>query len=100
MNFIHGRRETSEYNAWRGMRQRCNNPNKSGYRHYGGRGIKCCACVNKYIDFYNAVGPKPSKEHSIDRIDNDGHYCVCKGNLKWSDRSQQQKNKRPKHDKA
>ncbi len=35
-------RETGEYSTWRGMIQRCHNPEAKGYENYGGRGIKVC----------------------------------------------------------
>src|SRR6185437_3470244 len=38
----HGSTGTAEFKAWDSMRQRCNNPNASGYQRYGGRGIKIC----------------------------------------------------------
>jgi hypothetical protein len=33
---------TPLYNVWRGMKQRCNNPNNKDYRNYGGKGVKVC----------------------------------------------------------
>lgn len=30
------------YTTWSGMRQRCNNPNNSSYKNYGGRGVTVC----------------------------------------------------------
>jgi len=35
----HGKSKTSLYNSWRGMRERCDNPNHKSYHNYGGRGI-------------------------------------------------------------
>lgn len=30
------------YSTWIGIRQRCNNPNNSSYKNYGGRGVSIC----------------------------------------------------------
>jgi hypothetical protein len=46
-----------------------------------------------FEEFYAHVGPRPSEDYSIERMNNDGHYEP--GNVKWATRSEQQKNKRP-----
>jgi hypothetical protein len=38
----HGMNGTPEHLAWVSMKQRCTNPNKREWLHYGGRGIKVC----------------------------------------------------------
>ena len=38
----HGMDRTPEHCAWVSMKQRCTNPKKREYEHYGGRGIKVC----------------------------------------------------------
>lgn len=77
-----------------GAKQRCNNKNYIGYENYGGRGIKFLfdspTAMAEWI--YFNLGDKPSKDHSIDRIDNNRHYEP--GNLRWATRAEQNSNKR------
>ena len=64
------------YEVWRSMRQRCYNPNNKSFRHYGGRGISICEEWSKFIIFRQwALSAGYGKGLSIERIDNDGHYC-------------------------
>jgi hypothetical protein len=90
----HARRglKPAEYDAFVMMKQRCTNPAVDGFKYYGGRGIKFK--FTSFKQFYDEVGDKPSANHSIDRIKNDGHYEV--GNVKWSTASEQAYNRRPK----
>lgn len=81
-----------EYYVWRTMKARCLNPNNPKWERYGARGIKVHEpWVNDFQAFYNYVGPRPSDEHSIDRIDNDGHYEP--GNVRWATAQEQVDNR-------
>ncbi len=81
------------YQVWHMIRQRCNNPNARNYHNYGGRGIKICPeWDNSYKAFAEYLGPRPSRGHSVDRIDNDGNYEP--GNVRWATREEQNNNKR------
>lgn len=82
-----------EYKAWSGIKRRCLAVTGRDYRNYGGRGIRVCeAWSSSYAAFLAHVGPRPSAKHSIDRIDNDGHYEP--GNVRWATRSAQGQNTR------
>jgi hypothetical protein len=84
---------TAEYNSWMGMKARCLNPRDPSWENYGGRGITVCERWLSGFDlFFLDMRPKPSTDHSIDRIDNDGNYEP--GNCRWATRSQQNKNTR------
>lgn len=87
------RKKSSEYVTWLSMKHRCNNINNKSYCHYGGRGITVCdEWNNNFPKFLEDMGEKPSKEHSIERIDVNKGYC--KENCKWILKTEQPKNTR------
>src|SRR5687767_3656879 len=47
----HGMSKTLVYEAWRGMRRRCEDPEHQAFKNYGGRGIKVCRRWLKFENF-------------------------------------------------
>ena len=89
------------YDRHRSMISRCHNPKTKNYHNYGGRGIAVCdrwrepngvGCKNYIEDIHTILGPQPSPEHSLDRMDNDGIYII--ENMRWATNSEQVKNQR------
>lgn len=89
----HANYKRPEYGIWCAMKDRCNRQANRNFKDYGGRGIKICPEWDHSFDaFFSYVGARPSKHHSIDRIDNDGDYAP--GNVRWATQSQQARNTR------
>jgi hypothetical protein len=81
----------SEYSTWRGMKQRCSDPNCASYEYYGAKGVKVCTRWMHFSNFIADMGPKPAREYSIDRLDASKDYEP--GNCRWATLTQQQRNK-------
>lgn len=91
----HGLSNTPEYTTWEGMLSRCYNKKSVKYMYYGGRGITICdRWKENFPSFLEDMGNKPSKSHTLDRIDNDGNYE--KSNCRWVTMTHQNRNTRSK----
>jgi hypothetical protein len=97
----HGLRQHKLWTTWNHIKNRCYNPNRQFYKHYGGRGIKVYeAWINDMKAFYDYVTVLPNYDEdnlglnglTLDRINNDGNYEP--GNLRWTDMHTQAVNRR------
>lgn len=92
------------YTAWRTMKTRCFWDKCPNYNNYGGRGITVCEGLLDFNNYQKILGEPPTKEHSVDRINNNLSYSCgecqdCnkkdwKKNIRWATLKMQANNKR------
>ena len=81
------------YKTWCDLRHRCNSPYSTGYKYYGGRGIKVCQrWLDDFWNFVEDMGDRP-EGHSIERRDNNKGYSA--DNCYWGTSQEQNLNRRP-----
>lgn len=82
-----------EYAVWKAMIARCNDPKHVSYEKYGGSGVQVCdRWMESFQNFIADMGWRPSKSHSIDRIDPNRNYEP--DNVKWATGTEQARNKK------
>lgn len=94
-HIIHGLSRTVEYRVCQHAILRCTDPRHPSYPYYGGDPVKPVWVQDNWYTPGNlgvgiarmtayvllTIGPRPSPDHEIDRIDNAGGYT--EGNLRW-----------------
>lgn len=88
---------TVEFRAWRGIIDRCYSKRPIYVKYYSKRGISVHDPWRKsyknFLDYLlTTIGRRPTKKHSLDRINNDGNYIP--GNIRWATKHQQSANRR------
>lgn len=92
-NRTHGMTGTPEYQAWRAAIDRCERKANKAYDRYGGRGIAVCSEWRESFEaFYRDMGPRPSRRHTLERVDNSEGYGP--GNCEWREWEPQNRNRR------
>lgn len=87
----------SEFDALKNAIHRCHNDQHHAFYNYGARGISVqdeLRTQQGWRVLIDAIGPRPARGYSLDRIDNDGDYTIDPPNLRWADRKTQQNNRR------
>lgn len=93
----HGLSSSSEYGSWGAMITRCELPTSSEYIRYGAKGVKVCKRWREsFTAFYEDMGPKPTPNHSLDRINSEGNYEP--NNCRWASPSLQSFNQARRKD--
>jgi hypothetical protein len=89
MNKRKRKKQSPEYMAYHQAKYRCTNSRAVNFHRYGGRGIQFL--FSSFDEFMKNLGQRPSSNHSLDRINNDGNYCV--ENCRWATKLEQHRNR-------
>ncbi len=89
----HGEAHTDIHNIWAGIKKRTGCSTDVAYKRYGAVGITMCEeWRNSYEAFRDYVGPRPSKKHTLDRIEGTKGYFP--GNVRWATYKEQALNRK------
>lgn len=78
--------------CWSSMMTRCYYKNSNRYNVYGAVGIGVCTQWHDFEIFLKDMGERPSKNHTLDRIDNAKGYEP--GNVRWASKRDQAINRK------
>ena len=93
-NTKHGLTGSPTWISWFQMRQRCNNPNATDFKYWGGRGVKVDPSWDDFRSFLNDMGERPEGK-TLDRINPFSDYQP--GNCRWATPKEQSNNTRKKY---
>lgn len=93
----HGETGSRLYTTWRGMKDRCSNPNNRDFKNYGGRGIEVTKCWFDDFEVFSKWAKETNYNDNLtlERKDPNGNYEP--DNCEWIPMSEQSKNRRSNH---
>lgn len=83
------------YSVWSSMHARCSDPKRPDFLRYGAQGVVVCDRWSAFSAFLDDMGSRPSRQHSLDRIDSTLPYEP--GNCRWATASEQNRNRSNNH---
>lgn len=92
--YKHGLAHSDEFKIWAGIKKRITNPRCKSFSNYVLENKRDMdpAWIESFEKFYTDMGPRPSKKHTVERVDNSRGYWP--DNCIWANRTVQNRNKR------